>query len=200
MLVLFHVNSNVHCSNFLTLWRSPCSRPFSVGWSWRHVIHTALQFLYHRDLAGAYIRRLGNVPIPSSMHFSWLSVIPGNIDGHNAQTKLESLYKGLNIYVALLQRLEDNENMWLDSLTIFNEESVVGHIYELQNDLLVIGCLLKTTIEMKPRLEMITMFDDLIINNDVATGSIEGYFLMTEFRRFLENAVLSFSIHHTKQI
>ncbi|KAL3863692.1 hypothetical protein ACJMK2_005439 [Sinanodonta woodiana] len=191
---MFHVNSKVHCSNFLTLWESPCGRPFSTGWPWRHVIQTTLNYLQHRDLAGAYIRRLGNVPIPSSLLFRWSSVIPRNIHGHRPEAKLKSLYKGLNIYVAFLQRLEDKENMWIDSLTIFKEESVVGHIHELQNDLLIIGCLLETSIGMKPpRTEDMHIFDDLIIDNDVTSGSIEGYFIMTEFTRFLQEALLSFS-------
>ncbi|KAL3863707.1 hypothetical protein ACJMK2_005454 [Sinanodonta woodiana] len=213
-ILLLCICNEVHGSKFLKLWESRCEIQHSDQ-PMRAVIKDVIHYIQRGNLANIYHQQNSKLnfnvcewgQVTSTNEGSnetrvckWTKYLPRKLSGKDVKNRIISLYHGLSTYAVLLQRMEDNERLWIKNLILDSEHSGEHKIHELQNYFVSIGCIIERITGNKPKVDVNKLFDNIQLSTDFAHGSSEGNYALKRMEQFLDISQTNLQDNKNKRV
>ncbi|KAL3863711.1 hypothetical protein ACJMK2_005458 [Sinanodonta woodiana] len=199
-ILLFCICIEVNGSKFFKMWESRCENQYSKQ-PMDAVIKNVIHYIQRGNVANIYHQRnikldfnvckwgqvsSTNEGTNKTRECKWTKYLPRKLNGKDVKKRIISLYHGLSTYAVLLQRMEDNERLWVKNLILDSEHSGEHKIHELQNYFVTIGCIIERIMGNKPKVDVDNLFDNIQLSNDFAHGNSEGNYVLKRMETFLK--------------
>ncbi|KAL3863710.1 hypothetical protein ACJMK2_005457 [Sinanodonta woodiana] len=199
-ILIFCICIEVNGSKFLKLWESRCENQHSKQ-PMDAVIKDVIHYIQRGNVPNIYHQRntkldfnvcewgqveSTNEGTNTTRECKWTKYLPRKLNGKDVKKRIISFYHGLSTYAVLLQRMEDNERLWVKRLLLHSEHSAQTKIHELQTYFVTIACIIERIVGNKPKVDVKQLFNNIQLSNDFAHGSSEGNYALKRMETFLE--------------